>query len=390
MVLANVYLDAAATTPPHPEVIETITRYQYEAWANPSSIHYEGFKAAETLERSRISIADSIKADPDDLLFTSGATESVHLALLGAAKELKPGRLVISAVEHPAVLAAANQLISQGWILEEWPVDQYGVIRLDLAAKMLSPPTRLISLIWGQSEVGSLQPIQTIGKACRERGVLLHTDATQLIPQGRISWNECNADLLSFSAHKLQGPRGVGVLMHRSNIIKSGLQSGGNQERGLRAGTEAVALIAGLAKAIRMIPIFDQNCATKPPGSSHIVNVQRDKLLVKLIEIPGIRQIGPEPENRLPNHISILVGTSAGRPLSGREIVRNLSNLGIACSSGSACRSGLLQDSPVLEAMGVDQSWRQSGVRMTLGPWLKDTDLDNVPLKLKEAIATCS
>ena len=241
----ELYLDAAATTPPLPAVIAVMQQLQQTAWANPSSLHGAGLAAAEALERARWTIAERFAVNPDQLIVTSGATESVHLALLGSAAGLVPGRLVISAVEHPAVVAAAHQLEALGWTIAEWPVDGQGVLRLDQLDRVLSAPTRLVSLIAAQGEVGALQPISTIARACRERGV----------------------DLLTLSAHKFRGPRGVGLLIRAQGVDLSPLQGGGGQEHGLRSGTEPVALVGGMAEALMALPSFDPVSQHVPPGN---------------------------------------------------------------------------------------------------------------------------
>ena len=227
-------------------------------------------------ERSRQSIAIALGADRDQLTFTSGATESVHLALLGTALKRQPGRLVISAVEHlPCGSCTASEA---QWLAARAAVDGDGLIRLDLLETMLAPPTQLVSMIWGQSEVGGLQPVLRVAEACRQRGITFHTDATQVIPQGLISWRDHPIDLLSLSAHKLRGPRGVGLLLHRSDSVPDPLQGGGGQEAGIRSGTEPVALIAGMAEAMRGLPRFDPGRQTVPPGDP-LVRSQRDGLL---------------------------------------------------------------------------------------------------------------
>ena len=386
---AEIYLDAAATTPPSAEVIERIRFVQADTWANPSSLHGPGLRAAECLERSRQSIAIALGADRDQLTFTSGATESVHLALLGTALKRQPGRLVISAVEHPAVMAAAQRLKQHGWQLLVWPVDGDGLIRLDLLETMLAPPTQLVSMIWGQSEVGGLQPVLRVAEACRQRGITFHTDATQVIPQGLISWRDHPIDLLSLSAHKLRGPRGVGLLLHRSDSVPDPLQGGGGQEAGIRSGTEPVALIAGMAEAMRGLPRFDTGRQTVPPGDP-LVRSQRDRLLESLLSLDGVHLLGPALQSRLPHHISLLIGDRQDRPLSARAVVRALAREGIACSSGSACHSGRTEDSPILAAMGLAPAWRRSGLRLTLGDWLSDEDLAVVPERLESARQCCT
>ena len=387
---SELYLDAAATTPPLPSVIASINAVQREAWGNPSSLHGTGLVADEQLARSRQTIAAQLSADEDELIFTSGATESVHLALHGVAAGCPPGRLVISAVEHPAVEGAAAQLAQLGWTVARWPVDGSGQIRLELLDQLLAPPTQLVSLIWGQSEVGTVQPVPLVASACRERGIPFHTDATQLIPQGLMDWSTSCIDLLSFSSHKLQGPRGIGVLLHRSGVLAQPLLTGGGQEGGYRAGTEAVALIAGLAVALQQLPQFNPQQSMAPPGSTPQIRSMRDRLQSKLAAIPSLTVINATEEPRLPHHLACLIGDRAGHPLPGRRLVQQLSRLGVACSSGSACRSGHAQDSAVLTAMDVAPSWRQSLLRFSLGPWLSDDDVDAVPPLLIRAIDACT
>ena len=384
--IPEIYLDAAATTPPLPNVLRCMDRIQKDAWANPSSLHGPGLIAAEALGRCRAQIAAALNAEPDQLVFTSGATESVHLALWGVMDQQPVGRLVISAVEHPAVEAAAQVLVQRGWVLERWPVDATGVLMLDQLDRLLAPPTRMVSLIWAQSEVGTLQPLLRIAAACRERGVLIHTDATQLLPQGLIDWSSLPVDLLSFSSHKLQGPRGVGLLLHRQGLIQQPMQGGGGQEGGLRAGTEPVALIAGLAEALQTLPHFDPFHQSTPPGATPQLLGWRDRLQEQIEAIDGVTVLHGETTPRLPNHLACLITTAGGSPLSGRRLVRELARRNVACSSGSACRSGTVQDSAVLSAMGVETALRQSLVRFSLGPWIDLAVLDQVPERLQLAI----
>jgi len=385
VVEAELYLDAAATTPPRKDVIEAVVHAQQEAWGNPSSLHNTGVKAAEFLERLRWKLADRFAVAPDQLIFTSGATESVHLAILGSATTLPAGRIVLSGVEHPAVLAAADQLKNKGWTVAFWPVDATGVIRLEFLDELLAAPTRMVSLIAAQSEVGALQPIAKVGRVCRAHGIRFHSDATQLIPQGCPEFNGFQADLVSLSAHKFQGPRGVGLLIRDSSLSITPLQGGGGQEFGLRSGTEALPLIAGMAQALSVLPAYHLSGDTVPPGSGADVRRQRDDLLQELLEIQGLSLLGPNVTQRSPNHIAVLVGSAGGQPLSARAMVRELARRGVACSSGSACRSGQRQDSSVLTAMSVPEPWRQSGLRFTLGPWLDDKALKQVPERVLDA-----
>ncbi|MBL6741594.1 MAG: aminotransferase class V-fold PLP-dependent enzyme [Synechococcus sp. BS301-5m-G53] len=390
MGLPELYLDAAATTPPLPAVIAVMQHLQETAWANPSSLHGAGLTAAEALERARWRMAERFGVDADQLIVTSGATESVHLALLGSAAGLPPGRLVISAVEHPAVIAAAHQLETLGWSVAEWPVDGQGVVRLDQLERLLSAPTRLVSLIAAQGEVGALQPVIEIAKACRERGIVIHSDATQLVPQGCFPFERLGVDLLTLSAHKFRGPRGVGLLIRAPGVALSPLLGGGGQEHGLRSGTEPVALVCGMAEALMALPSFDPVTEPVPPGCSIQIRRQRDQLLQRLLELPQLQLCGPALDQRLPHHIALLAKTTDGQPLSGRELVRRLAAVGVACSSGSACSSGTSSDSAVLKAMGIPGPERQSGLRLTLGPWLSDQDLDAVPARFASAFKALS
>ena len=378
------YLDGCATAPLRESVISCMIRAQQENWGNPSSLHRIGCDAAESLERARLSISNSLRADRSNILFSSGATESAHLALLGVAKSMSPGRLVISAVEHPAVSAAAEQLIACGWTIERWPVDAYGKIQMQHLDRFLQPPTKLVSLIWGQSEVGTLQPIQAVGEACRSKRIPFHTDATQVLSQGCPNWDELPVDLLTASAHKCGGPRGIGLLLIRQEIAEriQPLFAGGEQENGLRAGTECPVLAQGMAAAFRDIASCQVN-QVESSGSG--IATVRDALFDLLCQNDAIRLSG-HPTERLPHHISMLVSDRYGQPMSGRALVRALDREGIAASSGSACSSGRDSDSPILKAMGVDPLWQRSGLRLSLGYWIHPGTLTEINDRFQNAI----
>ena len=291
---------------------------------------------------------------------------------------------MISAVEHPAVTAAAEQLLACGWTVERWPVDVYGQIQMQHLDRLLEPPTKIVSMIWGQSEVGTLQPIQAVGTACRSRRIPFHTDATQVVSQGCPNWSELPVDLLTASAHKCGGPRGIGLLLIRQDIVErmQPLLTGGQQENGLRAGTECPVLAQGMAAAFRDIGPCQEN-HVEVSGSG--VAPLRDALLARLCQNNSIRLSG-HPTERLPHHLSVLVSDRYGRPMSGRALVRALDCEGIAASSGSACSSGRDSDSPILEAMGVDPLWRRSGLRLSLGYWIDPATVTEISDRIQKAI----
>lgn len=382
----SLYLDACATSPLAPEVLRAMEEAWRHGWGNPSSLHSFGLAAAELLERARQQLANTLGAQPEEVVWCSGGTEAIHMALLGSAATLPPGRLLLSTVEHPATEAAARMLEGQGWELQRLPVDRRGLLDLADVEPWLVPPTRMLSLIWGQSEVGSLQPVAEIGALCQKRGIRFHVDGVQVLGHRRLHWAELPIDLLSGAAHKLQGPRGIGLLLVRRGVPLRPL-IGGVQESGRRGGTEPVALAVGFATALGLCEARWEKSAGRDPLAA-----LRDHLWLGLQTLPGVELLGPDPadqDRRLPHHLSLLVRDSTGHPIPGRALVRALARRGVASSSGAACsahRGTAGGGSPILLAMGYSPKESAGGLRLSLGPWLDPADLERVPALLASAI----
>jgi cysteine desulfurase len=381
------YLDCSATTPMAAEVQEAMRRCQQEAWGNPSSLHGFGLAAMEQLERQRQRLAGLLGCCAGRVVFTSGGTESIHLALLGSCPIARAGsRLVLTGVEHPATLAAAEQRRRAGWQVELLPVDRQGLVDPERLRPLLAPPTALVSVIWGQSEVGSLQPLQAIGTLCREAGIPLHVDAVQVVGHQPIDFDALPVDALSLTAHKLQGPRGIGALLLREGVAVAPLLGGGGQEGGLRAGTEPVDLVTGLVEAVAL-----SQRRLEEHGGCDPITPLRDRLLERLLQHPGLELTGVDPREqpsaRLPHHISLLARDPQGLPLPGRQLVHQLWRQGFAVSSGSACSSGQQRPSPTMLAMGYDTAEGQAGLRISLGPWHGDALLEQLPEAMDRVLA---
>ncbi|MEN9877047.1 MAG: Cysteine desulfurase [Cyanobacteriota bacterium] len=372
------YLDACAATPPAEAVMQAMAEHQPWAWANPSSLHPAGLAAAESLERSRQELAALLGWGSAQVVFTSGGTEANNLALFGVCRALGPGRLVLSAIEHPAVSAAAIQLGREGWQIQTIPVDNQGLVDLAALGQLLQPPTRLVSIGWANSEVGTVQPMQAIAELCRGAGVLLHSDAVQAVGQIPLNLEQTQPDLLSLSAHKFQGPRGIGALLFNPGLELVPPSAGGGQEGGLRAGTESVVLAAGLVAALAL------RHRQQPALAASMASL-RDHLGKGLSQIAGLQFTGAVHQ-RLPHHLSLLLQAPGGRPLAGRAAVRALGRRGVAVGSGSACSSGLGAPSPTLLALGYGPDQARAGLRLSLGPWISEKDLEPLPGLLESVL----
>jgi cysteine desulfurase len=365
----KVYLDNAATTMVRQEVVDAMIPAFTSYYGNPSSLHEFARDAEHLLDSARKDVAAIIGAKPDEIVFTGGGSESDNMALRGAvAANKKKGKHVItSAVEHHAVLYTLQAMEREGVIeLTILPVDEFAVVSAQSVKDALRDDTVLVSIMFANNEVGTINPVAEIGKVCREKGVLFHSDAVQATGHVPIDVVKMNVDLLSISAHKFHGPKGVGALYIRKGVRIPSLIIGGGQERKRRAGTENVPGIVGLATALKLANEHMQENAVK-------VGVLRDKLLKGIAErIPDVKLNG-HPTERLPNNVNYSI-----RYIEGESILLMLDINGIAASSGSACTSGSLDPSHVLLAMGLPHEIAHGSLRLTLSEFTTEEEIDYV------------
>ncbi|GBF54163.1 cysteine desulfurase [Microcystis sp. 0824] len=378
----QIYLDYSATTPTHPQVIERVATILRHHWGNPSSLHTWGQDTATVIEMAREQVAGLINANPDQIIFTSGGTEADNLAIIGVAQQYnRPRHIIISSVEHSAIAEPCKQLEQQGWQITRLPVNRQGRVNpLDLKAAIQSD-TVLISIIYGQSEVGTLQPIEELGSIARKRGVLFHTDAVQVAARCDIDVRKLPVDLLSLSSHKIYGMQGSGALYVRAGVDILPLLRGGGQEKGLRSGTPAVPAIAafGLAAELAQKDLISEKMR---------LIALRDRLFDLLADYPYLLPTG-DRFYRLPHHVSFIVRPDDNSHITGKQLVRQLNLAGIGISSGSACHSGKLSPSPILKAMGYSDREALAGIRLTLGRDTSAADIDWTALVLKQVIDRC-
>ncbi len=375
----QIYLDHSATTPPRPEAIALMHQVMTEQWGNPSSLHQWGGRAAEVMEQARMQVAGLLNGASEAIVFTSGGTEADNLAIFGIARQYAtPQHLIISSIEHSAVAEPARMLEEQGWQVTRLPVNAQGRVNpLDLQAA-LQPNTVLVSMIYGQSEVGTLQPIEALGQIARAHGVLFHTDAVQVAGRLPIDLEKLPVDLLSLSSHKFYGVQGAGALYVRPGVkILPGL-GGGGQEGGLRSGTPAVPPIAALGIAAELAA---QEMSQEVPRLMQL----RDRLFDLLADVPELVVTG-DRLHRLPHHISFYLPDADAMGVSGKTLVRHLNFAGIAISSGSACNSGKLKPSPVLLAMGYGDRAAKAGIRLTLGRQTTLADVEWTAIVLRQVL----
>ena len=368
----RIYLDNAATTAVSPEVLETMLPYFTECFGNPSSIHSTGRDARRAVDSARKQVAAAINCQPNEVYFTAGGSESDNWAIKGAAlsRKNKGNHIITSSIEHHAVLHTCQWLEKQGFEVTYLPVDEDGQVSVSDVEKAITDKTILITIMAANNEIGTIQPIAEIGKLARSKGVLFHTDAVQAIGAIPIDVQAIGCDMLSLSGHKFHGPKGVGALYIRKGLRLDNLIQGGAQERGQRAGTENLAGIVGLGKAIELAV---RNLETNAARMSAL----RDKLIDGILErIPDVKLNGHRT-NRLPNNVNVSV-----RYIEGEALLLRLDLAGVAGSSGSACTSGTLDPSHVLLAIGLPHEIAHGSLRLTLGNETTEADIDYVLDKL--------
>ena len=364
----RIYMDNAATTAVSPEVLQAMLPYFTDIYGNPSSIHSTGRDARRAVDAARKQVAAAIGAQPTEIYFTAGGSESDNWAIKGTAfaKRAKGNHIITSQIEHHAVLHTCAWLEKQGFEVTYLPVDEFGRVRVEDVEKAITDKTILISIMAANNEIGTLQPITEIGKLAKSRGILFHTDAVQAMGAIPIDVNAMNIDMLSMSGHKFHGPKGIGVLYVRKGVHPDIFMHGGAQERGQRAGTENLAGIVGIGKAIELAT---QNLEANAARMSRL----RDKLIDGILaEIPDVRLNGHRTE-RLPNNVNVSI-----RYIEGEAMLLRLDLAGIAGSSGSACTSGSLDPSHVLLAIGLPHEIAHGSLRLSLGTDTTEEQVDEV------------
>lgn len=361
-------MDYAATTPVDPRVVKAMLPYFSEKFGNTMSLHSFGQEAKEALEESREVIADLMGAKPKEIIFTSSATESNNTALKGIAfaNRKKGNHIIISPIEHDCVIESARWLESQGFEVTRLKVGKFGLIDPADVKKAIKKDTILVSVMHANNEIGTIEPIEEIGKICRERNVYFHTDAAQSFGKIPIDVNKMNIDLMTVSSHKTYGPKGAGALFVRGGTKIEPIIHGGGHESGLRSSTVNVPAIVGFAEAARI-------CQREMRREAEKLTKLRDKLIKGVLKKIGGSHLNGHPKKRLPNNANFWF-----KGVEGESIVMHLDLLGIAVSSGSACSSKSLAPSHVLLAIGLRPEQAYGSLRLSLGRWTKEKDINYV------------
>ncbi|RJP29611.1 MAG: cysteine desulfurase NifS [Candidatus Omnitrophota bacterium] len=366
--MKRTYLDYAATTPADNEVVEAMKPYFSEKFGNPSSIHSFGQEAKQAIEKSRRDLADFLGAKPEEIVFTSGGTESDNYAIEGVAYALekKGNHIITSAIEHHAITECCSFLEKRGFKVTYVKVDKYGLLDPSDIKKAITDKTILISVMHANNEIGTIQPVAEIGRIAQENNICFHTDAVQTVGHIPVNVNDLGVDMLSLSAHKFYGPKGVGALYIRKGTRINRFLHGGDQENGRRASTHNTTGIVGLGKAIEL-------CSSKMNAEAKFQAKLRDKLIREIPKRIPESYLNGHDVKRLPNNVNFSI-----KYIEGESMLLNLDMLGIAASTGSACTSTSLEPSHVLLAIGLPHEIAHGSIRLTLGRWTKEEDIDYI------------
>ena len=375
--MKRIYLDYAATTPTDPLVIEAMQPYFFEKFGNPSSIHSFGQEAKKGMEDSRQITASFLGAQPEEIIFTSGGTESDNYALKGVAYALKEkgNHIITTQIEHHAITETCKNLEKNGFKITQVGVDAFGMVDPEDIKKAITDKTILISVMHANNEIGTIQPIAEIGKIAKEKEIYFHTDAVQTVGHIPVDVNKLNVDLLALSAHKFYGPKGVGALYVRKGTRLERFLDGGDQERNRRASTQNTPGIVGLGKALEL-------CTERMDKEAKAQILLRDNLIKEIDKhIPDSRLNG-HPTQRLPNNANFSI-----KYIEGESMLINLDMVGIAASTGSACTSTSLEPSSVLLAIGLTHEVAHGSLRFSMGRWTKKEDIEYLIEQLPAIVA---
>lgn len=383
MTQQQIYLDNAATTPLSPEVLNEMIPYFTDKYGNPGSSHQKGFDAKTALDQARLTIAKILNCQTNEITFTGSATEANNLAILGSARanQAKGRHLITTKIEHPSVLESFKQLEKEGFIVTYLDVDKDGVVNPDDLTKAITNETILVSIMYANNEIGTIEPIQKLAKICQNHDIPFHTDACQAANYLRLDTENLGISMMTINGSKIYGPKGIGVLFHSLNIRLEPIIFGGGHEKGLRSGTENIPLIIGMAKALQM-------AQEKRIKESKRLTSLRDKLIKTILtKLPNAQLNGPSPIRsknapRLPNNISISIPGA-----EGRELILQLDEAGIYASTGSACSGKKNGPSHILKAIKCTDEQASGSLRLTLGRHTTAQDIDYVAQTLTKIIS---
>ncbi|MBA3044775.1 MAG: cysteine desulfurase [Candidatus Thermoplasmatota archaeon] len=366
--MKRIYMDHSGTTPIDPRVLEAMMPFLTEKFANPSSIYTEGREVRASLDQARVQVAKALNADAGEITFTSGGTESDNLGIKGIAlgRKEKGGHIITTTIEHHAVTHTVDYLGENGFDISFLPVNKYGQVELETLENEIRDDTFLLSLVYGNNEIGTIQDMRDIVKLAHKHDVLVHTDAVQAVAKIPIDVKDLGVDLLSLSGHKIYGPKGIGALYARKGLRLAAVQHGGGHEKNLRSGTENVAGVIGLGKAME---IGEIGLTTEIPR----VKAMRDRLVKCILSELEDSYLNGHPEKRLPHNAHFRFSY-----IEGEALLLNLDMMGIVASTGSACSSKSLKASHVLLAIGLTPEQAHGSLRLTLGKGNTDEEIDTV------------